>query len=294
MMCSVQQHSNSFFFTCDAIKQLIPGIYVISTPIGDFHDMTLRGIETLRAVDYVCCEDTRVTEKLLKHFNLSRSLLRYDDYTGHKVRPKILKDVLSGSAVGLVSDAGTPLMADPGFKLIQEAVLKKIPIIPVPGVTSITTALSVAALPPYPFTFHGFLPTQKVAQRKMFKNIVHWQTTHVFFERASRLLKTLQNMESVFGCTSQVAVGRELTKKFEEIIRGTLEEVSRSVETLKGECVLMVYRHDVQVDDTPLILFLKEILKKSSVKESAALAATCLKVEKRYAYQTALRLFAQQ
>lgn len=285
------RHLLSFLSSCT--EQLTPGLYVISTPIGHFGDITLRALETLKNVAVIFCEDTRVTQKLLNHYGLRTPLKRYDDHKGHLVRPQILSLIREGKAVGLVSDAGTPLLSDPGFKLVKEVAAAELSAIPIPGATAITTALSVAGVPPYPFVFQGFLPTTTKARRQKLADIGAWPVTHVFFERASRLTGTLEDVTQAFG-DCQVAVGRELTKKFEEVIRGSVQEVLEKLSqktVLKGEIVLMLHREaPAQVGDEDLAKFLQKMMETLSLKEAVAEAQKQLNVERRRAYQLALTL----
>ncbi len=267
---------------------------MISTPIGNLGDITLRALETFRQVDALYCEDTRVTKKLLGHLNLpQKPLFRYDDVKGEKQRPEIFEKVRQGQALGIVCDAGTPLLSDPGFKLVREAILEGIPVSPIPGISSIPVALTVAALPPYPFTFHGFLPNQKGAQAQFVKQLSDWPTTHVIFERASRVQQTLALFQTYMP-QARVAICRELTKIYEEVIRGEIQDVLTQLsqrDPLKGEVVLVIHQeHLTHLSPDTLKTFLKDCLVQESVKTCVAQAVTELGASKGEAYKMALNL----
>ena len=292
MMSTSTETNHSSPLDSVAVKQLTPGIYVISTPIGNLGDITLRALETLRSVAVIYCEDTRVTSKLLRHFGIRKQLMRYDDHQGDKIRPQILEAAKKGQAIGLVSDAGTPLLSDPGFKLVKEAAALGIKVIPIPGVSSITTALSVGGVPPYPFTFHGFLPAQKNARLEKFQSLSTWRTTHVFFERASRLPATLAEIAPILT-SCNVAIGRELTKRFEEVMQGTLHEIQEQIAArppLKGEIVLMLHQpHEAIVSDDRIVQYLIAARKTQSLKAAVAETAEALALSRRRVYQIALQ-----
>ncbi len=192
-------------------------VYVVATPIGNLQDITLRGIQTLRDTEIIICEDTRVTQVLLNKFNIKeKKLIALNEFNEEEVIPNILEIVLSRD-IALVSDAGTPLISDPGFRLIREAKKRNILTIPIPGPTAPITALSVSGFPTDKFTFLGFLPKSQAKQYKIFEKYKNENHTVIFFESPHRLTKTLKTLDECFGDIS-ICLARELTKKFEEII----------------------------------------------------------------------------
>jgi 16S rRNA (cytidine1402-2'-O)-methyltransferase len=221
---------------------LAPGLYVVSTPIGNLRDITLRALDILASVDFVCAEDTRVTGKLLAAFGLSARLRPYHDHNGAQARPAILAELAKGARVALVSDAGTPLVSDPGFKLVREAREQGIDVWPAPGASALLAALAAAGLPSDRFMFAGFLPPKSGARRTELKKLAAIDTTLVFYEGPSRLAECLGDMAEVLGAR-EVAVARELTKRFEEVRRGALAELAAfyvEAGPPRGEVVVVV------------------------------------------------------
>jgi len=232
-------------------------LYIISTPIGNMGDITVRAIETLKMVDYIVCEDTRVTGKLLKYHDIKKPLIVYNEY--NTPRDKILTLLKNGSDIALVSDAGTPLISDPGYKLIEQLIKTGEQFTSIPGACSVINALSISGLPTDKFTFCGF------ANKKEFPKFATIETTLIFFESAKRLQKTLKNMLDVFG-NRKVAVCRELTKLYEEAKRGTLQELIEYYEAPpKGEIVILLdgYEKKEYTEEEIDELFYKLIEKKT-------------------------------
>ena len=219
-------------------------LFIVATPIGNLADITLRAIVTLKSVDVVVCEDTRVTGKLLKHFEIEKPMIILNDFNEVGQVSLICSRLLVGEDVALVSDAGTPLVSDPGFKLVREAIDKNIKVESIPGPSSVITALTVSGLPPDKFIYVGYLP-KKEGKRKKFledlrKNRAIVKSTIIAFESPFRLLRTLENIKEVFG-DIDVVVCRELTKMHEETIR---EKITESIDhflanTPKGELVIV-------------------------------------------------------
>jgi 16S rRNA (cytidine1402-2'-O)-methyltransferase len=222
--------------------QLKPGLYIVSTPIGNLRDITLRALDVLASADAVWAEDTRVTAKLLTAYGVSARLRPYNDHNGAEARPRILADLEAGGRVALVSDAGTPLVSDPGFKLVREAVEKGIDVVAVPGASAPLAALAVAGLPTDRFLFAGFPPPRSAARLKVFGELKPLRATLVFFEGPSRVAESLADMAAVLGPRPAV-VARELTKLFEEARRGTLAELAAHYAQEgppRGEIVILV------------------------------------------------------
>ncbi len=221
---------------------LEPGLYVVATPIGNLRDMSFRALDILVSVDVVCAEDTRVTGKLLSAFGASARLRPYHDHNAAQARPGLLKELAGGARIALVSDAGTPLVSDPGYKLVREAVEQGVKVVAVPGPSAPLAALTVSGLPSDRFLFAGFPPPRSSARRTMFEELRGLRSTLIFFEGPSRLAESLADMAAVFG-DRDAAVSRELTKLFEETRRAKLADLAQHYETEgppRGELVIVV------------------------------------------------------
>lgn len=216
-------------------------LYIVGTPIGNLDDISKRALETLRSCNLIACEDKRRTSILLNHYQIKKPLLPYHDHNKRRMTPKILALLKDNKSIALVSDAGIPGICDPGFYLIREAIKVDIPIIPIPGPSALITALIVSGLPTDRFVFEGYLHRRHGRRKKRLQNLKDEQRTLIFYEAPSRLLKTLRDMEEIFG-DRRIVITRELTKKFEEIIRGLLSEVINELEDrkLKGEFTIVV------------------------------------------------------
>ena len=223
-------------------------LFVVGTPIGNLEDITLRAISTLQNVDLILAEDTRNSKKLLSAHNIDTKMMSYHEHSNEKETKRIISLLLDGKNLALISDAGTPTISDPGYGLIRDCIKKEIKIIPIPGASAITTAMSVSGLPSDSFTFFGFLP-QKKGRIKKIKELLKVDNTIILFESPFRLEKTLNQLKEYLGNRS-VVVGRELTKLYEEIIRGNLEDVIKyfSKSKVKGEIVIMIGKDDDRIN----------------------------------------------
>ena len=223
-------------------------LFVVGTPIGNLEDITLRAISTLQNVDLILAEDTRNSKKLLSAHNIDTKMMSYLEHSNEKETKRIISLLLDGKNLALISDAGTPTISDPGYGLIRDCIKKEIKIIPIPGASAITTAMSVSGLPSDSFTFFGFLP-QKKGRIKKIKELLIVDNTIILFESPFRLEKTLNQLKEYLGNRS-VVVGRELTKLYEEIIRGNLEDVIKyfSKSKVKGEIVIMIGKDDDRIN----------------------------------------------
>src|ERR1700748_3248786 len=221
---------------------LAAGLYVVATPIGNLRDITLRALDVLAAADLVLAEDTRVAGKLLAAYGLSAKLERYDEHGAERSRPKALAALAEGKRVALVSDAGTPLVSDPGFKLVREAAAEGYPVIPIPGASALLAGLSAAGLPTDRFLFAGFPPPKSAARRTFLEELSPLRATLVFFEGGSRLAASLADMAAVLGGDREAVVCRELTKLYETFYRGLLADLAADPEldAPKGEIVILV------------------------------------------------------
>ena len=235
-----EQPGPSRLFRVD--PELAPGLYVVSTPIGNLRDITLRALDILASADLVCAEDTRVATKLLSAFGVSARLRPYHDHNGAQARPALLNDLQTGARIALMSDAGTPLISDPGYKLVREAAQLGIPVYSIPGASAPLAALASSGLPTDCFTFAGFPPPRSSARRDFLRELGKTRGTLIFFEGPSRLVASLADMADVLG-RREAAVARELTKKFEETRRGTLAELAAHYAEAgppRGEIVVLV------------------------------------------------------
>lgn len=217
-------------------------LYIVATPIGNLADISSRAIETLKNVDLIFAEDTRRTGKLLSHFDIPTRTQRYHEHNVVRALPKVLA-VLESGDVALVSDSGTPLISDPGFKLVREVVAKGFNVISIPGASAVLTALVVSGLPTDKFSFRGFLPKKLGKFQKELEYVSDCEETIIYFESPYRILKTVKQVVDVLGVNRQIAVVRELTKMNEEVLRGTSEKVYVELSkksSIKGEIVLVI------------------------------------------------------
>ena len=226
-------------------------LFIVATPIGNLGDLSPRALETLRSVAAICAEDTRHTRQLLSHFGIDRPLVALHEHNEEAIAERVIERISSGDSLALVSDAGTPLVSDPGFRVVRAARAAGVRVSPVPGACAAIAALSVAGLPSDRFTFEGFLPAKSSARRERLGRLASEARTLVFYESSHRIAESLADMCSVFGGERPAVIARELTKLFETVLDGTLAELHAQVEAddnqRKGEFVVMV--HGVE-DDT--------------------------------------------
>jgi 16S rRNA (cytidine1402-2'-O)-methyltransferase len=219
-----------------------PGVlYVVSTPIGNLEDITLRALRVLKEVDLVAAEDTRHTGLLLEHYGIKKKLESYHDFNKEHKAPVLIQELKSGRSVAVTSDAGTPGISDPCYLLVKLAIQENIKVVPIPGASALLSALVVSGLPTDRFTFEGFLPAKSGKRRKRLEELCEEKRTLVFYESPHRLLKTLEDISEILG-ERKMVVARELTKKFEEIKRGTPKEIKEYFQKskVKGELVLVI------------------------------------------------------
>jgi len=272
------------------------GLYVVATPIGNLKDVTFRALSVLAAADAVLAEDTRVTRTLLAHYGITTPLVAYHEHSNDAVRERMIHRVREGQALALVSDAGTPLVSDPGYKLVQSAIDAGLSVTPIPGPSAVTTALVVSGLPTDRFFFEGFLPPRSAARRTRLAEIAGIPGTLVVFEAPHRLPEMLADAAAVLGERPAV-VARELTKLFETVRRGTLPELADAFAAEgppKGEIVVMIGEatramHEAEAD-AALDGKLAAALAHHSIKDAAALVADELGLPKREVYARALAL----
>jgi 16S rRNA (cytidine1402-2'-O)-methyltransferase len=273
------------------MEPLAPGLYVTATPIGNASDMSLRAIAVLKGADAILAEDTRVTAKLLAIHGICRPMLAYNDHNAPKMRPEILKRLSEGAALALVSDAGTPLISDPGNKLVRAARDIGVKVYPVPGASAVLAALSAAGLPSDRFFFAGFLPSKSGERKNALRELVSVPGTIIFFEAPQRVSESLADMEEVLG-NRTAAVARELTKLHEEFRFGTLRELAQAfAETPRGEIVVLVAPAlEREPDLKTLDALLSKAIASMPVKAAAQLIADATGARSRLLYDRALLL----
>ena len=267
---------------------------IIATPIGNLEDMTYRAVRILGEVDLIAAEDTRHSIKLLNHFGISKPLTSYFDHNQQIKGERILNALRQGKSVALISDAGTPCVSDPGYQLVRDAVAENIPVIPVPGACAAVTALAASGLPTDSFTFAGFPPSRQGKRRTFLSGMNALPGTLVLYEAPHRLLETLNDIREVLG-ERQVIVARELTKIYEEFIRGTASEVIAAVsqDIVRGEVVVLIAPGEAAPQETePLENVLSRLMAAGtlSIKDIAKQAAVISGVSRSEAYAEALRL----
>ena len=216
-----------------------PTLYLVPTPIGNFDDMTYRSVETLKNVDIIYCEDTRVTKVLLSHFNIDTPLKSYHIFNENERLEEIVNNLSNGLKIALVSDAGLPCISDPGFLISKYVIEQGFNVVSLPGASASLTALIASGLPNDKFYFNGFLNSKQSQRIKQLEQLVDKQETMIIYEAPHRIIETLQDIYKVFG-NRNIVIARELTKKYEEYTRGTLEEILENIKELKGEIVLIV------------------------------------------------------
>ncbi len=269
-----------------------PGLYVVATPIGNLRDITLRALDILAAADLVLAEDTRLGARLLAAHGLKAPLARYDEHAGARARPAILAKLAAGARVALTSDAGTPLISDPGFRLVSEAVAQGTPVFAVPGPCAAVAALSIAALPTDRFVFAGFPPAKSAARRDFLAGLAAVRASLVFYETGPRLAASLADMALTLG-TRPAAVARELTKLHETVVRGALDVLAAdpNLARPRGEMVIIVgppNNLETTIDDAEEALV--ATLARLSPGDAAAQVAKAFGLSRREVYTRALAL----
>jgi 16S rRNA (cytidine1402-2'-O)-methyltransferase len=274
--------------------RLVPGLHIVATPIGNLGDITLRALQTLAGADLIACEDTRVTRKLLDRYGVTRPLTPYHEHNAAQARPALLRRLAEGASIALVSDAGTPLISDPGYKLVRAAQDAGHSVIALPGASAVMAALAVAGLPTDQFLFAGFLPPKEAARRARIAALARIPATLVLFETGPRLAATLADLAHGLGGQREAALCRELTKLHEEIRRGELAALAASYaqETSRGEIVLVVApapaSEPVGAAETETML--RQALRRVSLKDAVGEVAAATGLPRREVYRRALAL----
>jgi 16S rRNA (cytidine1402-2'-O)-methyltransferase len=275
-------------------SRLAPGLYLVATPIGNLGDVTLRALQALAGADLIACEDTRVTRKLLDRYAITTPLTPYHDHNAAKARPGLLRRLVEGAAIALVSDAGTPLISDPGYKLVRAAQDAGHLVTALPGPSAVLTALTVSGLPTDQFFFAGFLPPKQAARRARIAEVAPLPATLVLFESGPRIAATLADLAAGLGANREAALCRELTKLHEEVKRGELASLAKvcSGGELRGEIVVVIAppQAPAQIGAAESEGLLRDALARLSLKDAVAEVAQLTGKRRREIYQSALAL----
>lgn len=271
-------------------------LYIVATPIGNLNDITLRAIEILKKVDLVAAEDTRHSGLLLQHLGIKAKLFALHDHNEQEKSQLLIEKLKSGVSIALISDAGTPLINDPGYHLVKACRKNEINVVPIPGACAAIAALSVAGLPSDKFSYEGFLPAKSKARVDYLMTLVNETRTMIFYESTHRLLDTLHDMQTVFGADKQIVLAKELTKTWETIVSYPVTQLinwlNEDIARQKGEFVLIVEGHtktDTDIDPN-VIHTLKLLTKELPLKKAAAITAEIYGLKKNQLYQIGLSL----
>ncbi len=273
-------------------RPLEPGLYLVSTPIGNLRDITLRALDVLAGADLVLAEDTRMAARLLGAYGLKAKVWRYDDHAGEAVRPRVLAELAGGARIALTTDAGSPLISDPGYRLACEAIAQGSRVIPIPGASAVLAGLAAAGLPTDRFLFAGFPPPRSAARRVMLAELAPIRSTLIFFEGASRLGDSLKDMAAVFG-PRQAVVARELTKLHETVVRGTLDALAAdpALQAPRGEVVVLVAPGaESAASPADAEAALREALQRLSPADAASEVSRATGLPRRELYRRAVEL----
>lgn len=276
-------------------RPLAPGLYIVSTPIGNLGDMTLRAISVLARADLVLCEDTRRSRTLFAHFGIRRELRSYHEHNAARERPRVVAKLKQGKSVALIADAGTPLISDPGFKLVRESAEMGCQIFSVPGPSAVISALTVSGLPTESFFFAGFLPAKAQARRRLLEELAVIPATLVLYETPVRIRETVETVNRVLP-GREIVIARELTKQYEEVLRGNPGPILERLEhqPAKGEIVLLIAPPQTgrasQASDEDIRRELRIAMDQESLRDAVKLVAEMLKVQRKRVYSLALEM----
>ena len=271
-------------------------LYIIATPIGNLGDITIRAVETLKSVDIVLAEDTRHSKKLFAHYEIITPLRAFHEHNENEKVNGIISEISAGKSIALISDAGTPLISDPGYLLVSEAKKNEIEVVPIPGPSAVIAALSSSGIASNSFTFFGFLPTKKTARLNLLKTKRSLNQTIIFYESPKRILSTMEDMLEVFGADREVCLAKELTKSYETILN---DKLTNLIEYLldpnhqKGEFVILVSpvdKIDLDEAENQLDKILPILCAEMSASKAAKLAAKITGIDKKYCYKKAINL----
>lgn len=237
-------------------SNLVPGLYLVATPIGNLEDITLRALRILKEADLIACEDTRQSHKLLNHFGIMTRTTSYHEHNEAAKARELVADLQRGARIALITDAGMPGISDPGYRVVTLAVERGVPVVPVPGASAILSALAASGLPTDAFQFHGFIPARQGQRKKELESIRGATSTQVFYEAPHRVLETLQDIVEILGAARKLVLAREITKLHEEFLRGTAADVLQTLNErggVKGEIVLLIGRADAMDAAVPSV-----------------------------------------
>jgi 16S rRNA (cytidine1402-2'-O)-methyltransferase len=276
------------------VARLAPGLHIVATPIGNLGDITLRALQALAGADLIACEDTRVTRKLLDRYAIATPLVPYHEHNAAKARPVLLRRLAEGASIALVSDAGTPLISDPGFKLVRAAAEAGHAVTTLPGASALLAALTVAGLPTDQFLFAGFLPPKQAARRTRIAELTRIPATLVVFETGPRLAAALADLAAGLGAEREAAVCRELTKLHEEVLRGDLKTLAGAYagNPPRGEIVVVIAppMEPLRASTGETETLLRQALGRVSLKDAVGEVADATGLPRREVYQRALAL----
>jgi 16S rRNA (cytidine1402-2'-O)-methyltransferase len=274
---------------------LAPGLYLVATPIGNLEDITLRALRVLKEADLIACEDTRQTQKLMNHFGITTRTTSYHEHNELERAQELVRELEQGKCIAVVSDAGMPAISDPGFRLVSLAIQHGVPVIPIPGASAFLSALVASGFPTDSFAFNGFLPAKRGQRRQTLEKLRNSQRTQVFYEAPHRIVDALEDVVEVIGPQRQIVVAREVTKLYEEFLRGTAQEVLENLKVrneVRGEITLLIGKAEDSEQDTstPKLTLkqrLQQVMDKEKLDEKAALkkVAKELGISKSEAYR---------
>ena len=272
-------------------------LFIVATPIGNLDDITFRAVETLNSIDIVLAEDTRHSKKLLKHLNIEKPIRAFHEHNEREKTKASINELHSGKSIALISDAGTPLISDPGFSLVAQAKKEGLRVVPIPGASALIAALSASGLASDSFTFLGFLPSKKTARIKLLKTLLYQTKTSIFYESPKRILATLTDMHAIFGSSREVCLAKELTKVFETIrtdsIPNLIHYLNADENNQKGEFVILISAND-KIDivdaESRLDSLLPILCAEMGASKAAKLAAKITGVDKKICYKKAIDL----
>ena len=272
-------------------------LYIVATPIGNLGDITIRAVDILKSVDLVLAEDTRHSKKLFSHYEIDTPLKAFHEHNEKKKTEKIIDEIAAGKSIAMISDAGTPLISDPGYYLVTQAKKVSIKVVPIPGPSALITALSSSGLASNSFTFFGFLPSKPVARLKLLQTKINLDETIIFYESPKRILSTLEDMLVVFGESREVCLAKELTKSFETILTDRLpsliEYLDADISHQKGEFVILISaadKIDLIESERQLDKILPILCSEMGASKAAKLAAKITGIDKKHCYKRASAL----
>lgn len=268
-------------------------LYIVATPIGNLSDISERAVDVLKQVSLIAAEDTRHSKTLLERFGIKTKVTAYHEHNEDKVAQQLIQQIQKGESVALISDAGTPLINDPGYNLVFSAHDNKIQVVPVPGPSAIITALSVSGLPTNKFIYEGYLPAKNTARETRLKELKNESRTLVFYEAPHRIVESIKVMQEILGGERRITIARELTKQFEQIVRAPLNEINKKLETEeikhKGEFVVIVEgAKEIAISDEEVLRINQILSEKLSPKDAAGLTAKITGKKKNDVYKLAL------